>query len=162
MITLHRLGHAAETFDLNPDLIVTVEANPDTVITLTTGTKIVVAEPPERVAEEIREYRVEVLADALKLRTAARANEPASGRRPRGVPRPVAATAVVASCARRQARPSDAMSATRRLKVSTAAADERAMKPATAVGIGCRGRRDPAERHDGRAPARPPSSTSRR
>ena len=55
MITLHRLGHAAEPFHLNPDLIVTVEANPDTVVTLTTGTKIVVAEPPERVVDEIRD-----------------------------------------------------------------------------------------------------------
>ena len=34
MITLHRLGHASSTFQLNPDLIFTVEANPDTVITL--------------------------------------------------------------------------------------------------------------------------------
>ena len=58
MITLHRLGHAAEPFHLNPDLIVTVEANPDTVVTLTTGTKIVVAEPPDRVVGQIREYRV--------------------------------------------------------------------------------------------------------
>lgn len=68
MITLHRLGHAAEPFHLNPDLIVTVEANPDTVVTLTTGTKIVVAEPPERVIEEIREYRVAVLSGALNQR----------------------------------------------------------------------------------------------
>jgi flagellar protein FlbD len=68
MITLHRLGHAAEQFHLNPDLIVTVEANPDTVVTLTTGTKIVVAEPPERVVEEIREYRAAVLAEALSRR----------------------------------------------------------------------------------------------
>ena len=56
MISLHRLGHQAEEFHLNPDLIVTVEANPDTVITLTTGTKIVVAEPPERVVDEIQQY----------------------------------------------------------------------------------------------------------
>ena len=68
MITLHRLGHQAEEFHLNPDLIVTVEANPDTVITLTTGTKIVVAEPPERVVDEIRGYRVEVLSGALNRR----------------------------------------------------------------------------------------------
>jgi flagellar protein FlbD len=68
MLTLHRLGHAAEPFHLNPDLIVTVEANPDTVITLTTGTKIVVAEPPERVIQQIREYRVAVLAGALTRR----------------------------------------------------------------------------------------------
>jgi flagellar protein FlbD len=68
MISLHRLGHQAEEFHLNPDLIVTVEANPDTVVTLTTGTKIVVAEPPDRVVAEIRDYRVEVLSGALSRR----------------------------------------------------------------------------------------------
>jgi flagellar protein FlbD len=68
MITLHRLGHAAEPFHLNPDLIVTVEANPDTVLTLTTGTKIVVAEPPERVVSSIRDFRVDVLSGALGRR----------------------------------------------------------------------------------------------
>lgn len=68
MISLHRLGHQAEEFHLNPDLIVTVEANPDTVITLTTGTKVVVAEAPERVVEEIRAYRVDVLSGALSRR----------------------------------------------------------------------------------------------
>lgn len=68
MISLHRLGHQLEEFHLNPDLIVTVEANPDTVITLTTGTKVVVAEPPERVVEEIRDYRVAVLSGALSRR----------------------------------------------------------------------------------------------
>jgi flagellar protein FlbD len=65
VISLHRLGHQAEEFFLNPDLIVTVEANPDTVITLTTGTKIVVAEAPERVVEAIRQFRIEVLAGSL-------------------------------------------------------------------------------------------------
>jgi uncharacterized protein YlzI (FlbEa/FlbD family) len=68
MITLHRLGHKLELFRLNPDLIVTVEATPDTVIALTTGAKVVVAETPERVAKAVREYRVEILAGALKLR----------------------------------------------------------------------------------------------
>jgi flagellar protein FlbD len=68
MISLHRLGHQAEEFHLNPDLIVTVEANPDTVITLTTGTKVVVAETPERVVEAIRSYRVDVLSGALNQR----------------------------------------------------------------------------------------------
>ena len=68
MISLHRLGHQAEEFHLNPDLIVTVEANPDTVITLTTGTKVVVAEPPEKVVAAIRTYRVEVLSGALTRR----------------------------------------------------------------------------------------------
>ena len=68
MINLHRLGHMDEEFFLNPDLIVTVEANPDTVVTLTTGTKIVVAEPPNKVIEEIKDYRVAVLAGALGKR----------------------------------------------------------------------------------------------
>jgi uncharacterized protein YlzI (FlbEa/FlbD family) len=68
MITLHRLGHKLEIFRLNPDLIVTVEATPDTVITLATGAKIVVAETPERVVKAVREYRVDILADALKVR----------------------------------------------------------------------------------------------
>ena len=68
MISLHRLGHQAEEFHLNPDLIVTVEGNPDTVITLTTGTKVVVAETPDRVVEEIRSYRVDVLSGALNRR----------------------------------------------------------------------------------------------
>ncbi len=74
MITLHRLGHAVEPFQLNPDLIMTVEANPDTVITLTTGTKVVVAEPPERVVADVRSYRIDVLAGALKRRAQLRAS----------------------------------------------------------------------------------------
>src|SRR6202012_1973438 len=41
MIRLRRLG-GSEEFDLNPDLILTVESTPDTVVTLTTGTKLVV------------------------------------------------------------------------------------------------------------------------
>jgi flagellar protein FlbD len=68
MITLHRLGHKLELFHLNPDMIVTVEAHPDTVITLTNGTKIVVAETPQRVCSEVRSYRVEILAGAMKRR----------------------------------------------------------------------------------------------
>jgi flagellar protein FlbD len=68
MITLHRLGHAVDTFQINPDAIVTVEATPDTVITIINGQKIVVAEPPERVAAEIQEYRATVFANALILR----------------------------------------------------------------------------------------------
>jgi flagellar protein FlbD len=68
MITLHRLGHQVERFQLNPDLIVTVEANPDTTITLTTGAKIVVAEPPEKVTGDMQRHRVEVLAGAMERR----------------------------------------------------------------------------------------------
>ena len=68
MITLHRLGHAELELHVNPDLIVTVEANPDTVITLANGAKFLVAEAPQQVAEEVRDYRVEVLAGALRQR----------------------------------------------------------------------------------------------
>jgi flagellar protein FlbD len=82
MITLHRLGHKLEIFRLNPDLIVTVEATPDTVITLATGAKIVVAETPERVVSEVRAYRVDILAGALRRRHELRADGTApQGRR---------------------------------------------------------------------------------
>ncbi len=68
MITLRRLGHSDEPFQLNPDMIVTVESTPDTVLTLATGAKVVVCETPEQVAEAIRGYRAEVLGDALRRR----------------------------------------------------------------------------------------------
>src|SRR5271165_6252199 len=54
MITLNRLGHSDEPFQLNPDMIVTVESTPDTVITLATGAKVVVAETPDQVAPAVR------------------------------------------------------------------------------------------------------------
>jgi uncharacterized protein YlzI (FlbEa/FlbD family) len=72
MITLNRLGHSDEPFQLNPDMIVTVESTPDTVIALATGAKIVVAETPEQVAEAVQGYRVGVLSDALRRRRAGR------------------------------------------------------------------------------------------
>jgi flagellar protein FlbD len=59
MIELHRLGHN-EPFQLNADLIVTVEAHPDTVIALATGTRVVVAESPDEVAGLVREWRVSI------------------------------------------------------------------------------------------------------
>jgi flagellar protein FlbD len=68
MITLHRLGRVEHEFHVNPDLIVTIEANPDTVITLANGCKLVVTEPPAQVAAEVRDYRVEILAGALRQR----------------------------------------------------------------------------------------------
>ncbi len=68
MITLRRLGHSDEPFQLNPDMIVTVESTPDTVITLATGAKVVVCETPEEVAEAVRGYRAEVLGDAMRRR----------------------------------------------------------------------------------------------
>src|SRR5208282_5710740 len=63
MITLNRLGHSNEPFQLNIDMIVTVESTPDTVITLATGAKVVVAETPEEVAAAVHAYRAAVLAD---------------------------------------------------------------------------------------------------
>jgi len=68
VIVLHRLGHDAEPFHLNPDMILTVEATPDTVVTLASGSKVVVVENPDRVIDEIRDWRSEILADALNGR----------------------------------------------------------------------------------------------
>jgi len=68
MITLNRLGHSDEPFQLNPDMIVTVESTPDTVITLATGIKVVVAETPAEVAAEVHAYRADVLSDAFRRR----------------------------------------------------------------------------------------------
>ena len=84
MITLHRLGHAVEPFQLNPDLIVTVEATPDTVIALTTGAKIVVAESPDEVAAEMYRHQTEVLAGAMQRRREASAQPARSRRTPEG------------------------------------------------------------------------------
>ncbi len=66
MIRLHRLGGSEHEFDLNPDLILTVESTPDTVLTLTTGTKLVVTESPDSVTAAVREWRVGILERALK------------------------------------------------------------------------------------------------
>jgi len=68
MITLHRLGHTDEPFQLNPDLIVTIESTPDTVVTLATTAKVVVAESPDEVATLMREWRVGVLSEAMRNR----------------------------------------------------------------------------------------------
>ena len=59
MIELHRLGQN-EAFQLNPDLIVTVEAHPDTVISLATGPRVVVTESPDDVAGLVRDWRVSI------------------------------------------------------------------------------------------------------
>lgn len=66
MIRLHRLGGPEHEFDLNPDLVLTVESTPDTTVTLTTGTKLVVAESPDSVTAAVREWRVGILERALK------------------------------------------------------------------------------------------------
>ena len=65
MIELHRIGHAAAAFHLNPDLILSVEAHPDTVVTLTTGDRFLVAESDEEVCARVNRWRSAVLRDAL-------------------------------------------------------------------------------------------------
>jgi flagellar protein FlbD len=62
MITLHRLAHYDEPFQLNPDLIATVDSVPDTILALTNGKRVLVEESPEEVADAIREWRASVLA----------------------------------------------------------------------------------------------------
>jgi len=76
MITLNRLGHSDEPFQLNPDMIVTVESTPDTVITLATGAKVVVAETPAEVAGAVHVCRTEVMSDALRRRRPPRQGNP--------------------------------------------------------------------------------------
>jgi flagellar protein FlbD len=72
MITLSRLGHSDEPFQLNPDMIVTIESTPDTVITLATGAKVVVAETPEAVAAAVSDYRADLLGEAFRRRRSSR------------------------------------------------------------------------------------------
>ena len=62
MITLHRLAHWDEPFQLNPDLIATVDSVPDTILALTNGKRVLVEETPEEVADAIRGWRASVLA----------------------------------------------------------------------------------------------------
>ena len=59
MIRLTRLNH--EPFYLNPDLIQEMESTPDTVLTLSSGTRIVVRELPERVIDAVIVYRRRIL-----------------------------------------------------------------------------------------------------
>jgi flagellar protein FlbD len=65
MIVLHRLGHSAEPFHLNPDLIVTVEACPDTVVTLATGARILVCEDPHAISRAILRWKAAIRRAAL-------------------------------------------------------------------------------------------------
>lgn len=66
MIVLHRLGHAAEPFHLNCDLIVTVEACPDTVVTLATGARILVGESPEEISRAILRWKSDIRRGSLR------------------------------------------------------------------------------------------------
>jgi len=64
MIRLTRLNQ--EPFYLNPDLIQELETTPDTVLTLSSGTRIVVREDPERIIAEIVDYRRRILASPVR------------------------------------------------------------------------------------------------
>ena len=66
MIVLHRLGHSAEPFHLNCDLIVTVEACPDTVVTLATGARILVCESPDEIARATLRWKSDIRRGALR------------------------------------------------------------------------------------------------
>ena len=65
MIALNRLGAHGDPVWINPDLIATMEAHPDTVVVMTTGTKLVVAEPVEEVVARVRAWRVSIARGAL-------------------------------------------------------------------------------------------------
>jgi flagellar protein FlbD len=67
MIELHKLSHEREPFLLNPDLVERIDASPDCHVTLTTGTRIAVCESVGEVLAEIKAWRVDVLAAALRL-----------------------------------------------------------------------------------------------
>jgi flagellar protein FlbD len=67
MIELHKLSHEREPFHLNPDLIERVDASPDCHVTLTTGTRIGVCESVPEVVGKVRTWRVDVLAEAMRM-----------------------------------------------------------------------------------------------
>jgi flagellar protein FlbD len=67
MIELHKLSHEREPFHLNPDLIERVDASPDCHVTLTTGTRFAVCETVPEVVGKVRAWRIDVLAQAMRL-----------------------------------------------------------------------------------------------
>ena len=68
MIAVHRLTHPTDDLYLNPDQVQMIEGTPDTVVTLTNGSKFVIAERPEQVADLIRLWRASVLAEVNVVR----------------------------------------------------------------------------------------------
>lgn len=68
MIAVHRLTHPTDDLYLNPDQVQMIEGTPDTVVTLTNGSKFVIAERPEEVADLIRLWRASVLAEVNVVR----------------------------------------------------------------------------------------------
>jgi flagellar protein FlbD len=69
MIRLTRLNH--EPFYLNPDMIQEIESTPDTVLMLSSGMRIVVQEAPERVIEQVIDYRRRILSPPAQKRPTA-------------------------------------------------------------------------------------------
>jgi flagellar protein FlbD len=67
MIRLHRIR--GEELYLNADLIESMEVTPDTMLTLIDGRKLVVADSPETVVDEIARFRARVLSAADDLRS---------------------------------------------------------------------------------------------
>jgi len=67
MIELHKLSTTRDAFQLNCDLIERIDASPDCHVTLTTGQRIAVTESVDEVVAKIRAWRVDVLAQALRL-----------------------------------------------------------------------------------------------
>ena len=76
MIHLTRLN--GQGFVLNPDLILKAETTPDTIVTLVDGTRYVVEEPLDVLAERVLRYRASVVAVAREL-TAAGQPGPTTG-----------------------------------------------------------------------------------
>ena len=67
MIELHKLSTSREPFHLNVDLSERIDASPDCHVSLTTGQRIAVTESVDEVVRKIRDWRVDVMARALRL-----------------------------------------------------------------------------------------------
>lgn len=65
VIILTRLN--GQRFAVNPDLIERVESTPDTIVTLVDGTKYLVTEDIEAIAELVIEHRAAVVARAIAV-----------------------------------------------------------------------------------------------
>jgi flagellar protein FlbD len=59
--------HSGERFGVNPDLIERVEEMPDTIITLTNGTKHVVQESIDEIAQSVQAFKAMTLALATRM-----------------------------------------------------------------------------------------------
>jgi flagellar protein FlbD len=74
VIHLTRLN--GQGFVLNPDLILRAETTPDTVVTLVDGTRYLVEEPIDVLAERVLRYRASVVAVARELTTVGQSQSP--------------------------------------------------------------------------------------